>query len=102
MRTFGIVFLIIGIFLVSLSGLEKIIIYSSLSQSAGDIQTLRNITPKGIWNITQMTFVFGIIFIIVGLIMSLWKILIKEMGKIKNADREFKEQYERRSNNHNE
>jgi hypothetical protein len=99
LRSFGLAFLIIGIFLVSLSGLEKIIIYSSLSQRASDIQTLKYITPKGIWNITQMTFIFGIIILIIGLIMSLLKIIIKEIENIRKAGRQYQEQYERRSNN---
>ncbi len=77
MRSFGLAFLITGIFLIGLSGLEKIIIYTSLNDRAGDYQALKMITPNEIWNITQITFIFGIVTSIIGLIMSSWKFIVK-------------------------
>jgi hypothetical protein len=103
LRSFGLAFLIIGIFLMSLSGLEKIIIYASLSQRASDIQSLKIITPNIIWNITQMTLIFGIIILIIGLIMSLWEFIIKQIEMIREANRQFeKEHGMKRSKNDNE
>jgi hypothetical protein len=103
LRSFGLAFLIIGIFLISLSGLEKIIIYASLSQRASDIQSLKIITPNGIWNITQMTLIFGIMILIIGLVMSLWKFIIKQIEMIREANRQFEiEHGMKRSKNDNE
>lgn len=103
MRSFGLAFLIIGIFLMSLSGLEKIIIYASLSQRASDIQSLKIITPNGIWNITQMTLIIGIIILIIGLVMSLWGFIIKQTEMIREANRQFEiEHGMKRSKNDNE
>jgi hypothetical protein len=103
LRSFGLAFLIIGIFLMSLSGLEKIIIYASLNQRASDIQSLKIITPNGIWNITQMTLIFGIIILIIGLVMSLWEFIIKQIEMIREANRQFEiEHGMKRSKNDNE
>ncbi|MCD9025451.1 hypothetical protein [Cohnella silvisoli] len=89
MKPFGLAFLITGIFLISLSGLEKIIIYISLNERAGDYQSLKIITPNEIWDITKMTFIFGILIFIIGLIMSLWKFIVKQMVLITEANRQF-------------
>jgi hypothetical protein len=103
LKSFGLAFVIIGIFLVSLSGLEKIIIYTSLNDRVNDIQTLKLITPNAIWNITQMTKIFGVLILITGLVMSLWKFIIKEIEKIRVANRQFEiEHGMNKSNNSNE
>lgn len=89
MRIFGLSFIIIGIFLVSLSGFEKILIYSSLSDRTHDFLMLKMITPDEIWNITHMTMIFGILILIIGLVMSLWDFVIAEMKKIREANKQF-------------
>ncbi|MBD3918598.1 hypothetical protein H8B09_07540 [Paenibacillus sp. PR3] len=93
MKTYGLVFLITGIVLIALSGLEKIIIYTSLSNRAGDYQGLKFIMPNEIWNIPTLTFIFGIVLIIIGLIMPLWKKVVNPFGMIREANKEFETKY---------
>ncbi|WP_110930258.1 hypothetical protein [Paenibacillus bouchesdurhonensis] len=58
---------VMGIFLVVLSGLEKIIIYLTLSNKVGDIVSLKVLVPNYIWLITNLTFAGGVLMIIVSL-----------------------------------
>jgi hypothetical protein len=102
LKSFGLALLILGIFLVSLSGLEKIILYASLNERAQDIESLKMITPSEIWTITKMTFIFGILTLIIGLTMSLWEIIKKEMEKIKEANRQFEIEHGINRKDHNE
>lgn len=57
-----------GVCLIVLSGIEKIAIYLVLAKQTGNnIQTLINIIPSYIWNITNITFAAGIFFIALAL-----------------------------------
>ena len=89
MKPFGLAFLMVGILLIGLSGLERIIIYTSLSDRAGDYQALKIITPKEIWNVTRLTLFFGIALSIIGLIMSIWNYIDKQYQKISEANKQF-------------
>jgi hypothetical protein len=89
MKSIGVTFLISGAFLISLSGLERIIIYASLNERAGDYQTLKLIVPSEIWNITQLTLIFGIVISVIGLILLLWKFIVKQSELIKESIRQF-------------
>jgi hypothetical protein len=102
LKSYGLALLILGIFLVSLSGLEKIILYASLNERVHDIESLKMITPSEIWTITKMTFIFGILTLIIGLTMSLWEIIKKEMEKIKEANRQFEIEHGINRKDHNE
>jgi hypothetical protein len=77
LKSFGLALLITGILLIGLSGLEKIIIYVALNDRVGDYQVLKMITPNEIWNITQLTFIYGILLSIIGLIMTSWRFIVK-------------------------
>ncbi|MNI97198.1 hypothetical protein D3C73_1557980 [compost metagenome] len=73
MKMFGIALLLSGIFLLGLSGLEKVIIFAAIVTSfkAIDISTLKDLTPPYIWNLTNLTFTGGIILLIAGLVLFL-------------------------------
>lgn len=89
MKLFSVALLITGIFLMSLSGIERIVIYASINERVGDYQSLKAITPHEIWNITKVTFISGVLLSVVGLIMSLWKFITKMIEMIKESSREF-------------
>ena len=89
MKSFGLALLITGIFLISLSGLEKIIIYASLHDRVGDYQFLKVLTPNEIWNITQRTFIFGIVLSIIGLLISMWILIDNQLRLISKANKRF-------------
>lgn len=93
MKRYGLAFVITGIILIALSGLEKIFIYISLSDRAGDYKSLKLITPNEIWNITQLTFIFGIVIAIIGLLMPSWKLIVKQFGSIREENRQFEAKY---------
>ena len=95
MKSFSKTILILGICLIALSGLEKIIIYASLNDRAGDYRTLKLITPDKIWNITQMTLYLGILMIVVGCITAMSRFINNsefistQREKLKEANRQF-------------
>lgn|GEM_PF-2567685 len=87
MKPYGLAFLITGILLIALSGLEKILIFSSLSDRAGDYRGLIMITPNEIWTITELTLIGGIALSVVGLIIFSWKYITAQNGRIKEQTR---------------
>jgi len=89
LKSKGLALLITGFLFIGLSGLEKVIIYASLNNRAGDYQVLKNITPSEIWNVITLTFTFGTVLSIIGLIMLSWKFLLRQNQLIKEANREF-------------
>ncbi|MFD0675174.1 hypothetical protein [Cohnella sp. GCM10027633] len=93
MKSFGFALLITGILFIGLSGLEKIIIYASLHDRAGDYQVLKTITPNEIWNVITLTFAFGIILSVIGLIMSSWRFLVRQNQLIREANRQFEKEH---------
>lgn len=52
-----------------LSGLEKIIIFSSFNGNITQMQTVIDLTPSYIWSIPNYTFGFGLILFILGLVL---------------------------------
>jgi len=70
-------FLFFGIFLVVLSGLEKIIIYLHFANSVGSIEALKAVVPDYIWLITNLTFIGGCGLIIIGVIPYVPKLINK-------------------------
>jgi hypothetical protein len=71
MKLSGITLFVCGIFLLGLSGLEKVLIYlaGAVSYKITQMDSLKDLTPSYIWNITNSTFVIGLIFCIFGLIL---------------------------------
>jgi uncharacterized membrane protein len=71
MKLGAITLFVCGIFLLGLSGLEKVLIYLAGAVSFKTIQmdALKNLTPSYIWSITNYMFVIGLIFCIFGLIL---------------------------------
>lgn len=85
--------IISGIFITVLSGLEKILIFMSFQgQGVRDSNTLKNLTPSIIWNITQSTKIFGISILIVGILCIFIKrsFISDQMNtiRIRNAEHE--------------
>ena len=95
LRLIGIGFFVAGIFLLGLSGLEQVLIYATLGDRVGDIDYLREITPKYIWNITKITFSFGVILTVCGLLFLInYKNLKKYITEINQKNNEYKKQIE--------
>ncbi|OPA73730.1 hypothetical protein BVG16_26945 [Paenibacillus selenitireducens] len=67
MRSIGLSLLLAGMFLMSLSGLEKILVFVSFQGKVSDMTALRDLTPSGLWSITNFTFVGGLVVLVVGL-----------------------------------
>jgi|GEM_PF-3997112 len=66
MKNFGIICVFMGVIMMVLAGLEKILI--SLSFNHGiDMTVIKDLTPSYLWNITNFTFWFGLLFFIIGL-----------------------------------
>ncbi|WP_054957300.1 hypothetical protein [Paenibacillus dakarensis] len=85
MKMFGLAFIILGIFLISLSGLEKVLIYTALFERAPDMEILKNITPNYIWNIANNTLILGIIFFISGSIMITKNHITNHFKRVKGS-----------------
>jgi hypothetical protein len=69
MKGLGLVFIFSGIILMGLSGLEKVLIFSSYNGNIHEMQVIIDLTPPYIWSITNYTFGFGLTFSILGLIL---------------------------------
>jgi hypothetical protein len=67
MKNFGMIFVFSGVIFMGLSGLEKILIFLSYSGHVTKMQPIIDLTPSYIWNITNLTFWFGLLFFIIGL-----------------------------------
>ncbi|MGP4042070.1 hypothetical protein ACTWP4_19510 [Gracilibacillus sp. D59] len=67
MKKLGMVFIFLGALLMGLSGLEKVLIFSSFNGDLHQMQAIKNFTPPYIWSITNFTFGFGLISFILGL-----------------------------------
>ncbi len=67
MKNFGTIFVFLGVILMGLSGLEKILIFLSYSGNVHQMQAILDLTPSYLWNITNVTFWFGLIFFLSGL-----------------------------------
>ncbi len=61
MKNLGLVFIFSGILLMGLSGLEKVLIFLSVDGNVHQIQAMKDLTPPYIWNVTNFTFIFGLI-----------------------------------------
>lgn len=69
MKSLGLVFILSGIILMGLSGLEKVLIFSSYNGNIHKMQAIIDLTPPYIWSITKYTFGFGLTSSILGLIL---------------------------------
>jgi hypothetical protein len=69
MKSLGLVFILSGIIFMGLSGLEKVLIFSSYNGDIHEMQAIIDLTPSYIWSITNHTFVYGLTFSISGLIL---------------------------------
>lgn len=60
---------IYGSIMMVLAGLEKILISLSYNGNGNgiDMTAIKNLTPSYLWNITNFTFWFGLLFFIIGL-----------------------------------
>ncbi|QKY70677.1 hypothetical protein [Lentibacillus sp. CBA3610] len=68
MNKLGLIFIFSGALLMGLSGLEKILIFTSFNGNAHQMQAIIDLTPSYLWNITNFTFGFGLVSFILGLI----------------------------------
>ncbi|MBG9792802.1 hypothetical protein ABD76_10005 [Paenibacillus dendritiformis] len=63
------VIILFGVFLMALSGLEKIIIYLNFAeQTVKNMDTLLSLVPSYIWSITNYTFIGGLFMIVLAVI----------------------------------
>lgn len=62
-----IVFVFSEINLMGLSGLEKVLIFLAYNGDIHQMQAVIDLTPSYLWNITNLTFGFGLAFFIIGL-----------------------------------
>lgn len=69
MKSLGLVFILSGIILMRLSGLEKVLIFSAYNGKIHEMQAIIDLTPSDIWSITNYTFGFGLTFSILGFIL---------------------------------
>ncbi|TFB12909.1 hypothetical protein E3U55_16900 [Filobacillus milosensis] len=80
MKLFGTIITFLGGIFVGLSGLEKILIFASLSSFnpniTSDIQEVKAFTPEYIWSITNYTFGFGIALFLIGIVIFLATYLV--------------------------
>ncbi|MBY0149517.1 hypothetical protein [Neobacillus niacini] len=77
MKSLGLVFILSGIILMGLSGLEKVLIFTSYNGNIQEMQAIIDLTPSFIWNITNFTFGFGLISFIIGLLLFFSKNITK-------------------------
>jgi hypothetical protein len=94
MRAVGIALLVTGVFLISLSGLEKIIIFLDYNERVGDINSLKNIAPEYIWNITNFTFISGLLLLIIGLLILMKNQIKNQIIKLINDVKEMNKAYD--------
>lgn len=64
--------LTMGIFLLGISGVEKIILFHSFRQPAPDIETIKKLIPSEIWDIPIYTFITGVFLIVLGLFLFVY------------------------------
>ncbi|MCA1065650.1 hypothetical protein QTG56_00620 [Rossellomorea sp. AcN35-11] len=69
MKNVGLIFILCGVILIGLSCLEKILIFSSFNGNIHQMQAVVNLTPSYIWSITNYTFGFGLLSLILGLVL---------------------------------
>jgi ABC-type phosphate transport system permease subunit len=70
MQKHGMIFTVVGIFIIVLSGLEKILIFLA-HQGEGiiDNTALENLTPSLVWNVPKSTNTIGILILILGILL---------------------------------
>lgn len=69
MQKHGLKLILSGIFVIVFSGLEKILIFMTYQgQGVRDNATLKGLTPSHIWMIPSLTFVFGLLILLCGII----------------------------------
>lgn len=56
-----------GLNLMGLSGLEKVLIFVAHNGNVNQMQAIINLTPSYIWGITNITFGFGFLLVVIGL-----------------------------------
>lgn len=66
LKTLGIGGIVSGIFLLGLSGLEKVLIFVAVADKTIQMEAVRNFTPAYIWNITNWTFGMGLFLCLLG------------------------------------
>jgi ABC-type phosphate transport system permease subunit len=67
MQKHGMKFIITGIFVIILSGLEKILIFlAHHGEGIRDNIALENLTPSTVWNVPKTTNIIGILILIIG------------------------------------
>ena len=71
MKNLGIILIFSGVILMGLSGLEKVLIFTSFTGGVHQMQAIIDLTPSYIWSITNITFGFGLISIIIGVVLFL-------------------------------
>jgi len=71
MTNLGIILIFLGAILMGLSGLEKVLIFTSFTGGVHQMQAIIDLTPSYIWSITNITFGFGLISIIIGVVLFL-------------------------------
>lgn len=95
MKNLGTKLTLTGIFVIALSGLEKILIYLA-TPSIQDNLTLKSVTPSIIWNVSRNTFVFGIVILLIGILLLVSKsggFIQKQIETIKTNNKEFEDKH---------
>jgi hypothetical protein len=90
-----------GIFIMVLSGLEKILIYMAhQGQGVHDNTSLINLTPSDIWRIPQLTFAFGIVILVCGIVSLIVKssFVRTQLELIKKRNEEFERRFNQDDN----
>ena len=67
MKSFGITLVSLGVMLIGLAGLEKVLIFLAFKGEIHEMTAVINSTPSYIWNITNYTFGFGVLQLVLGL-----------------------------------
>lgn len=105
MQKHGIKFIITGIFVIILSGLEKILIFlAHQGEGIRDNIALENLTPSIVWNVPKTTNTIGILLLIIGtlLIAINSNFLKRQFELIKKRNEEFEKNNELVTQKNNE
>jgi hypothetical protein len=96
MQNHGMKFIITGIFIIVLSGLEKILIFLAFQGRITDNVSLKNLTPEMVWNVPKSTYTLGILILILGILLIVLnsKFLKKQIELIKKNSAEFNNKYQ--------
>lgn len=102
MHNLGVKLMLTGIFVIVLSGLEKVLIFMSFQGRVTDSISLKALTPSVIWNVTTSTLTFGIVLFVIGVfaVIGQSKFYKQSVEKLKEENKKFKAMYE--SENRNE